>query len=199
MSVFLLRLIAAVVAFLLLVVIAVGGLVVALFCLRGGDATLSLAHLAHLLSLDELRQTVGGWFGTLEADGPVAALAALCGVGAVLLGIALIVGALVPRREHLLIISREERGTIAARPRAAGAALSSVAERPRDVRKARARVKPNRERVGGRARLRLVRSERIDERPAATQARAELEDLADSMSLRLARRESSPRRGGRVV
>jgi hypothetical protein len=195
----LLRFLAALLAAVLLAAIAVGGIVVAIFCLRGDSATLSLDHLSHLLSLDDLRDTLGGWLATLEADGPVAALAALCGAGAVLLGIGLIVGALVPRRERLLIISREERGTIAARRRAAAGALTSLAERPRDVLKARARVKPNRSGAGGRARLKLVSATHEDERPDAVDARADLERLADSMSLSLARRTSEPRRGGRAL
>jgi hypothetical protein len=194
-----LRFLAALLAAVLLAAIAVGGIVVAIFCLRGDSATLSLSHLSHLLSLDDLRDTLAGWLGSLEADGPVAALAALCGAGAVLLGIGLIVGALVPRRERLLIISREERGTIAARRRAAAGALTSLAERPRDVLKARARVKPNRSRTGGRARLRLVTATHPDERPDAVRARADLERLADSLSLSLARRTSEPRRGGRAL
>lgn len=199
MIVTVLRILAALLAAVLLAAIAVGGVVVAIFCLRGDSAALSLSHLSHLLSLDDLRDTLAGWLESLEADGPVAALAALCGAGAVLLGIGLIVGALVPRRERLLIISREERGTIAARRRAAAGALTALAERPRDVLKARARVKPNRSRPGGRARLKLVKASHTDERPDAVEARSELESFADSMSLRLARRESSPRRGGRAL
>jgi hypothetical protein len=195
----LLRFLARLLAIVLLAVVAVGGIVVAIFCLRGDSATLSLSHLSQLLSLDDFRETLAGWLASLEADGPVAALAALCGAGAVLIGVGLIVGALLPRRERLLIISREERGTIAARRRAAAAALVSLAERPRDVLKAKARIKPNRSRAGGRARLKLVTASHADERPDSAAARSELENFADSMSLRLARRESSPRRGGRAL
>jgi hypothetical protein len=199
MIVALLRFLARLLAVVLLAVIAVGGIVVAVFCLRGDEATLSLSHLCHLLSLDDFAATLGGWLETLEADGPVAALAALCGAGAVLIGLGLIVGALVPRRERLLIISREERGTIAARRRAVGSALGSLAERPRDVLRARARVKPSRGGSGGQARLRLVTATHADERPDAEAARADLDRFADSMSLRLARRVSHPRRGGRAL
>ena len=194
-----LRFLAALVATLLLAAIAVGGIVVAIFCLRGDSATLSLDHLSHLLALDDLRDTVGGWLAGLEADGPVAALAALCGAAAFLLGIGLLIGALVPGRERLLVISREDRGTIAARRRAAAGALTSLAERPRDVLKARARVKPNRSRPGGRARLKLVSATHADERPDAVDARADLDRLADSLSLSVARRTSEPRRGGRAL
>lgn len=199
MTVALLRILAAIVGLLLLVAIAVGGVVVAVFCLRGDSATLSLAHLAELLSLDTLRDKVGTFLASLEADGPVAALAALCGVGAVLLGIGLIVGALMPRRESRLIIERDERGTISARRRAVGDALADLAERPREVLRAKARVHPNRSRPGGRARLKLTEAAGTDQRPVAEQSRRELEQLGESLSLKLQRVSRRPRRGGRVI
>jgi hypothetical protein len=199
MSVFLLRLLAALLGFLLLVVLAAGGLVVAIFCLRGGTATLSLPHLAELLSLGDLRETVGGWFASLEAEGPAAVLAALCGAGAILLGIGLLIGALVPTRERLLVVERSDRGSLSVRRRAAGSALAALAERPRDVLKAKAKVRPNRNRAGGRARLTLVHADRDDERTAAQRARAQLDELAEQLSLRLQRRLKRPRSGGRAL
>ena len=199
MTVFLLRLLAAVVGFLLLAAIAFGGIVVAIFCIRGGNATLSLDHLASLISLPGLRAKVGPFLESLEADGRVAALAALCGAGAVLLGIGLMIGALVPRRERTLIVERTDRGTIAARRRAVGDALADLAERPREVLGAKAKVSPNRKRTGGRARLKLTEAAGTDERPQAVKARAELDELAGSLSLKLQRLRRSPRRGGRTI
>lgn len=199
MIVFLLRLVAAILAFLLLLVIAVAGIVVAVFCIRGATATLSLHHLASLISLPELRETISPWLVSLEADGPAAALAALCGAGAILLGIALIVGALVPRRERVLLIDESERGTIAARRRAAGNALVDLAERPREILSARAKIRPNRKRVGGRARLKLTEAAGTDQRPQAAQARADLSELAETLSLKLATVRRRPRRGGRTI
>jgi hypothetical protein len=190
MSLFLLRVLAAVVGFVLLVVVAVGGVVVAVFCIRGGTATLSLDHLAGLISLPELRDKVGPFLESLEADGPAAALAALCGAGAVLLGIGLLIGALVPRRE---------RGTIAARRRAAAAALADLAERPREILSAKAKVRPNRKRAGGRARLKLTEAAGTDERPQAAQARAQLDELGEALSLKLQRARRKPRHGGRAI
>src|SRR5689334_12461357 len=84
---------------LLLIALAVGGFVVAVFCIQGDEGTLSLPHLASILGLDELRDTVGGWFESLEASGPDAALAALCGLGTIALGILLLIGAIVPGRD----------------------------------------------------------------------------------------------------
>jgi hypothetical protein len=199
MTVFLLRLLAAVVGFVLLVVIAVGGVVVAIFCIRGATATLSLHHLASLLSLPDLRDKVGPFLSSLEADGPVAALAALCGAGAILLGIGLLVGALMPRRERILVVERSDRGTIAARRRAVGNALADLAERPREVIGAKAKVSPNRKRTGGRARLKLTEAAGTDERPKAEQARTDLKDLASALSLKLQTSSRRPRRGGRTI
>lgn len=199
MTVFLLRLLAAVLAFVLLVVIAIGGVVVAIFCIRGGTATLSLHHLASLISLPDLRDKIGPFLESLEADGPAAAFAALCGAGAIALGVGLIVGAVVPRRERVLVISREDRGTIAARRRALGNALADLAEKPREIIAAKAKVSPNRSRTGGRARLKLTEAAGTDERPKAEQARADLGDLAESLSLKLQTVRRSPRRGGRAL
>jgi len=199
MTVLPLRLIAAVLGFLLLIAIAVGGMIVAIFCLRGDSATLSLAHLASLLSLDDLRDKVGPFLESLEADGPMAALAALCGAGAVLLGIGLMVGALMPTRERRLIIERGERGTISGRRRAVGDALTDLAERPREVLGAKAKVRPNRNRSGGRARLKLTEAAGTDERPAAEQSRQELAQLGEDLSLKLQSVSRRPRRGGRTI
>jgi hypothetical protein len=199
MSVFLLRLLAAVVSFLLLMVMAVGGIVVAIFCIRGGAATLSLHHLASLISLPGLRDKLGPWLDSLEADGPAAALAALCGAGGVLLGIGLLIGALVPRRERVLVVERTDRGTITARRRAVGNALADLAERPREILSAKAKVSPNRKRPGGRTRIKLTEAAGTDERQQAVQARTDLEDLAEALSLKLQTVSRRPRRGGRTI
>jgi len=199
MSVFTLKLLSRLLGFALLLIVAVGGIAVAIFCLRGGDATLSLTNLASLLSLDELRDTVGPWLESLEADGPVAALAALCGLAAVVLGIGLLVGALVPRRERLLVIQRDEHGDITARRRAAASALAGLAERPREILGAKAKVRPNRRRAGGRARIKLVRAAGTDERPAAEESRRQLGELGKEMSLKLQSVTRKPRHGGRAL
>jgi hypothetical protein len=195
----LLRLLATVLGFVLLVAVAIGGVIIAVFCLRGDSATLSLAHLASLVSLDDLRGKVGNLLSGVESDGPVAALAALCGAGAVLLGLGLLVGALVPRRERRLIVERDARCTISARRRAVADALTDLAERPREVHAAKARVRPNRSRTGGRARLKLTEAAGTDERPVAEQARQDLAKLGEGLSLKLQSVTRRPRRGGRTI
>lgn len=199
MTVFTLRVVARLLGFALLVVIGVGALVVAVFTIRGGEATLSLAHLASLLSLDDLRDTVGPWLESLEADGPAAALAVLCGLGSILLGIGLLIGALAPRRERLLIIKRDAHGDISARRRATANALADLADRPREILGAKVKVRPNRRRPGGRARIKLVRAAGTDDRPVAEESRRDLEGLGEGMSLKLQRVTRSPRHGGRAL
>lgn len=199
MSVFTLRILSRLVGFALLLVLAVGGLAVAVFCIGGGDATLGLANLASLLSLDRLRDTVGPWLESLEADGALAATAALCGLGAVALGIGLLVGALVPRRERLLVIRRADRGDVTARRRAVASALSDLAERPREILGAKAKVRPHRRRAGGRARIKLVRGVGTDERAAAAESRRALSDLGEAMSLKLRSVSHRRRHGGRAL
>lgn len=194
-----LRALAGLLGFLAMVALAVAGLAVAVFCIQGGDETFSPANLASLLGLDGLRDTIGSWFESLEDGGSTAIVAALCGAGAVLLGAAVVVGALAPRRERLLTVNQAEQGEIAIRSRAAASALSSLAERPREVVRARARVRPARRGIGGRARLRMTTLDGTDERPRAVQSRADLRHLAGRMSLHLSSRRRRTRRGGRVL
>jgi hypothetical protein len=89
------RALVRVVSFVLLVILAVAGIVLAVFCIGAGTSGPSLGGLAGLLDLGSLRDTVGTWLGQLQASGAVAGVAAVCGLGAMLLGLYLIVGAAV--------------------------------------------------------------------------------------------------------
>lgn len=189
------RVLARLVGTVLLVILAVGGIVVAVFCIQGYEQTLSLPHLASLLHLDDLRDTLGGWLESLEASGPDAALAALCGLGAIALGLLLLIGALVPGRDRLLTVEESEEGRLTAQRRPAQKALESVAERPGDVLSARARIRPRRSGGGGRASLTLVRTKTRDESPRADRARADLADLEQSLELRVSSHDRRPRKG----
>jgi len=63
------------VSFLLLVILAVAGIVVAVFCISTGTSGPSLGKLASILHLASVRDTVGHWLGQLESSGSVAVLA----------------------------------------------------------------------------------------------------------------------------
>jgi len=196
--VLLLRALAALVGLLLLVALTAAGLAAALFNIQAVDGTLSLSHLASLLALDELRDSIGGWLTDLEAGGPAAAVAALCGAGAVLIGVGLLIGALIPRRERLLIIERSPQGVLSAKRRAAAGALRALAEQPRDVLAAKVRVRPRHRAIGGRARLTLLRGHTTEPGRVLAAARGESQPLAEQLSLRLRVRQRQPRRTRQV-
>jgi hypothetical protein len=193
-----LRTLAGLVGFLLLVLLALAGLAAAVFSLQGGEETLSYHNLADLLHLDDLDAELGAWLDALEADGPLAVVAALAGAAAVLLGLALLVGALVPSRERLVILRRDPRGDVAARRRAVGQAAAALAEQSRDVTSAKAKVRPRRRRTGAHVRLTAEHARTVGNREVAAAVRERLRALADALSLHVRIRGRVPRRGGRV-
>ena len=193
-----LRTLAGLVGFLLLVLLAVAGLAAAVFSLQGGEGTLSYHNLASLLHLDDLDAELGPWLDSLEADGPTAVVAAIAGAGSILLGLALLVGALVPSRERLVILRRDERGDVVARRRAVGQAAAALAEQSRDVISAKAKVRPRRRGAGARLRLTADHARTVGNREVAAAVREQLRTLADALSLRVRVRGRVPRRHGRV-
>jgi hypothetical protein len=193
----LLRALVKLLAFLLLVALALLGLAAAVFCLQGGSETLSLTKLAELLRLPELRDEVGDLLRALEADGPVALLSLLGGLIAMLAGLALLAGVLVPRRERLVTLEAAPAGALAARRRALAAAAGMLAEQARGVTAARVRTRPRRT-SGGTLRVRAQRTRSTD--PAAARAAVEdqLRPLADPFKLRSRVRVRFGGRGPRV-
>lgn len=149
----LLRALVRLLAFALLAALAVAGIAVAVFCIGGGRSGLSLLHGAELLHLPQFRDSVGSFLTTLEAGGPVAVVAALAGLGAMLLGVLLLAGALVPRRERLVSAG----DGVAARRRPLAQMAAALAEGSDGVTAVRARVRPGR-RGGGRLKIRAERT-----------------------------------------
>ncbi len=189
------RALVRVVSFVLLVILAVAGLALAIFCISSGTRGLSLGRLAHLVDLSSFRDTVGSWLGQLQASGPVAAVAAVCGLGAMLLGLLLLAGILVPRRERLVTLASGEHGTLAARRRPLAQAATTLVEQVRGVTEARVRVRPRR-RSGGRLSVRASRVRRADPGETRDAVREQLRGLTDPFELTA--RVDVPRRGARV-
>jgi hypothetical protein len=183
------------VSFLLLVLLALAGLLVAVFCIGTGSTGPSLGGLADLLQLSSLRDTVGAWLDQLEASGPVAVVAALSGLGATLLGLLLVAGVLVPRRDRLVTLATGEHGTLAARRRPLAQAATTLVEQVRGVTEARVRVRPRR-RAGGRLAVRASRSRPADPRQLRDAIRERLGSLTDPF--KLSTRVDVRRRGARV-
>ena len=189
------RVLVRLIGFLALVALAVAGIVVAVFCIGTGTSGPSLGRLARLLHLASLRDTVGHWLGQLEASGSVAVIAGLCGLGAILLGLLLLAGSLVPRRERLVTLARGEPGTLAARRRPLAQVAASLAEQVRGVTKTRVRVRPRRG-AGGRLAVRASRTRPTDQRQVQSAVREQLRGLTEPF--KLSARVEVTRRGGRV-
>jgi hypothetical protein len=151
--------------------------------------------LANLLDLSALRDTVGSWLEQLEAPGPVAVIAAASGLGAMLLGLLLLAGILVPRRERLVTLTSGERGTVAARRRPLAQAATALVEQVRGVTEARVRVRPRR-RGGGRMAVRASGTRRVDADQVKGAVVEQLSGLAEPF--KLTARVDVPLRGGRV-
>lgn len=149
-----LRALTRAVTFVLLLVLAAAGLAAAVFSTMGNDDALSLPRLARYLHLPELRGVVGDYLGDLEASGPTAWISAGAGAAAVLLGIALLAGALAPRRERLVVLDEDPDGArLAAGRRPLSQVAAVLADQQRGVTQTKARVRPTR--LGRRGRLRV--------------------------------------------
>jgi len=180
---------------LLLVILALAGIVLAVFCISIGTSGPSLGGLAGLADLGALRDAVGGWLTQLEASGSPALVAALSGLGAIVLGLLLLAGLLVPRRERLVILAGSQSGTLAARRRPLGRAATALVEQVRGVTEARVRVRPRRL-AGGRMAVRASRSRPADARQVRSAVHEQLRGLTDSFKLKA--RVDVPRRGAKV-
>jgi hypothetical protein len=183
------------VSFLLLVILAVAGIVLAVFCIAAGTTGPSLGGLARVLHLSSLRDTVGTWLGQLQASGGVAGIAALCGLAAMLLGLLLLAGILVPRRERLVTLASGEHGTLCARRRPLAQAATSLVQQARGVTEARVRVRPRR-RSGGRLAVRASRTRQADAVQVQSAVGEQLRGL--TVPFKLTARVDVPRRGARV-
>ncbi|HEY4276747.1 MAG TPA: hypothetical protein VGM91_00935 [Conexibacter sp.] len=176
------RVLVRLVSFVLLVLLALGGLALAVFSIDAGTTGPSLARLASLLQLDEVRNAVGDWLGRMEADGPIALIAALCGLGAVLAGLVLLVGLLVPRRERLIVVSRDGEGELAVRRRPLAQVAQALAEQVRGVTEARAKARPGR-RAGGRLRMRVTRGPSADPHGVHDEVAGRLGELTEPLGI----------------
>jgi hypothetical protein len=101
---------------LLMVVLALLGLGLALYCFDG-LVSLGAGRPDRLLDLPSVRTHVGRFLNQVEAPGVTAGLALLCGLGAMLLGTLLLIGLLRSRRRRLAVLDGNGRdGRLAAKP-----------------------------------------------------------------------------------
>ncbi len=111
----LLRPLARLIGALWMLVLALFGLAVAMYCF---DAVVSLgsARPDRLLGLQGVRRHVGRFLDQVAAPGSTAGLALLCGLGAMLLGVLLLVGVAGRRKQRLVVLEHDRQtGAVAAR------------------------------------------------------------------------------------
>lgn len=174
----LLRGLARLVTFVLLIALAATGLAVAIFSL-GGSGDLSIPGLANLVGLSDLEENAGRLLGVVEADGSIALRSALAGLGAVAAGVLLLVGASAPARERLLVLDKKnDEGTLAARRRALSQVAGALVEQTRGVTAAdKVRLRPSRGERGGKLSIRAVHPASADASQIKRDATASLDPL----------------------
>jgi Family of unknown function (DUF6286) len=181
--VILLKLFVRFLGFLLLVGLAAAGAALALFSIEGGDTGLSVPALAELVSLPELGDTTDQFRDELEASGPTAVLSAAGGLGAIAVGLLLIIGAVTPARERLFTLDDSEEGTLAARRRPLAQFASVLAGRADGVTRARVRARPGRRR-GGRIRVTADRAPDTERRDVSGSVERAVEPVAGAFGLK---------------
>jgi len=156
----LLRGLARLLGFLLLILFALLGLGALVIAISGGSPDTAAS-----LGLPAVRDGVGSFLASLEA-GDAPALAILGAIAAVLVGVAILVGALVSPRERVFVLEEGEGGRLTARRRAVWQAATVLAEREREVTDSTVRARPARRGSGGRLTVR-ARTRRAEEREDA--------------------------------
>ncbi|MCA1700476.1 MAG: hypothetical protein LC790_16885 [Actinobacteria bacterium] len=183
--VLILRAIDRVIALLLLLALALLGLATAIFSIQGDTRALSLPTLARHFHLPRLRELVGDFLSHLEAGGPVAWVSVGGGVAAIALGMLLLVGALAPRRERLVVLEQNGDARLAARPRPLAQIAGALVEQVRGVTDERTRVRPQRVGRSGRLSVSAYHSHAFSAPDIEQRASAAVTTLADAFSLRL--------------
>jgi hypothetical protein len=111
-----------------MLVIALFGLAVALYCL---DSLIQLgsARPDRLVHAQRISRHVGRFLEQISAPGSTAWLAVLCGLGAMAIGLILLFGTVRSSRQRLAVLDADSStGTVAARPRVLGDMTRDLAE-----------------------------------------------------------------------
>lgn len=177
------RILARLLTFLLLAALAITGAAVAVFSIGGGAGTFSLPGLADLVGLPVLRGHVEDLLAAVEGDGGIATITALCALGAMLLGLLLLIGTFAPRRERLVVLEDDDRGRLAARRRALGHVASALVQQTRGVTATKVKVRPRRRARGGKLRVKASHPRTADPAQVQTDAQSSLEPLTGAFAL----------------
>jgi hypothetical protein len=183
--VLILRAIDRLIALLLLLALALLGLATAIFSIQGDTRALSLPTLARHFHLPQLRELVDDFLSHLEAGGPVAWISVGGGAAAIALGILLLIGALTPRRERLVVLEQNGKARLAARRRPLAQIAGGLVEQVRGVTDERTRLRPRRVGRGGLLKVSAYHSRTFPSLEIEQRASAAVTQLADAFSLKL--------------
>jgi hypothetical protein len=180
----LLRILARAVGVVWMLVLALFGLAVAMYC---ADALIGLgpARPDRLLGLPAVRRHVGRFLDQVTAPGSIAGLALLCGLGAMVLGILLLMGVLGRRRQRLVILEQDrEAGVIAARRRPLGDMAGALAERADGATTMkRPRLSPSRRGTRGTVKVDVTRTRSSDPQKLQTAIERAIEPITEPFGL----------------
>ena len=180
------------------IALALLGLGIALYCLDG-LISLGSARPDRLLKLETVSHHVGRWLDQLAHPGATAWLALLCGLGAMFLGLLLLLGLGFPRRSREVVVEEDAAGQLSARPRALSDMARALAERGDGVTAVRRpRVKTGRSGKHGRLRLAVTRSRTADADDVERSLTERLVPVTEPFGLRLRVHMRLPERGERV-
>lgn len=178
--------------FVLLAVLALAGLGAIVIAVTGGDPSVT-----RLIGLQTASDSVGGLLDRLESGGrPVAV--ALGALGAVALGLIVLIGTIVPTRERKFVLTKGANGRITARRRALRDVVAALVEQPRRLEASKVQVRPARRRAGGRLRLTICSPHREPQGDLESTARERLEPLTERFKIKHRVRVGGQPGGGRV-
>jgi hypothetical protein len=195
----LLRVISRLIGMVWMVVLALVGLGVAMYCFDG-FISLGSVRPDRLLHLPNVRRHVGRFLHQIALSGPTAALALLGGVAAIAIGLLLLAGMFRSLREGLVVLDRDgDGGTVGARTATLGAMCRALAEQAPGVTAIkRPRVKSSRRGTHGRLKITASRARTSDGSELEQAIRKRLEPISDPFGLRPRVRLRVGERGERV-
>lgn len=172
------------ISMLLMIAIALVGLGVALYCFDG-LVGLGSARPDRLLSLPAVRGDISAFLDRLEAPGPTAAIALLCGIGAIAVGALVLLGILGPVRQRSAVMARGDDGELAIGGRALRSMIRARARRVDGITAVdRPRVTLRRRRPGGRITLTVLTNRTAVPNDVRRSVGAALEPVTAPLGLR---------------
>ena len=168
-----------------MIALALFGLGVAMYCFAA-VITLGSARPDRLLDLPSVRSHVGRWLDQVAAPGSTAGLALLCGLGAMLLGVLLLIGVLGRRKQRVAILDHDNSdGTVAARPRPLRDMTLALAEQARGATSIkRPRLSLSRRGTRGRLKLNATRTRTSDPQEVKDAVISAVQPISDPFHLK---------------